>query len=368
MLGLPSHAQRGADTLSFVTPYWCGREFMRIHLSSIRSFYPTAPILVSKRGGEYEEMETHRAEFAVQYWLEDYDYADALLRLLERCETEYVCIIEHDTVLLSTLDNMLAGLATGRWDLVGMEERVRDSPATSRAAPSINGWWRFAPGQAAGPLLIFNWREFKRRWGLAGVRGRRGYGAWEYEYDHGISQKLTRHKYVLPFYTDKYGIGTLLKDGDTPVLWHQWYGAYRTRLAGPTTDRDVFGGDELVALEALVRRGEATFLAGYPTLDFSVLVPAWGPEWDIGAEQEAAELARPGVLTRAWARLRWWRSLGLRGLAARAWLKVDRWRRMCRRSADDGRVLSRIRGLGFRQGQSETQSRCWRRPSSIDPR
>jgi hypothetical protein len=318
-------------TLSFVTPYWSGAEMMRVHLSSIRTFHSIAPILVSKRGGGRDEMESYRAEFGVQYWLEDYDYPDALLRLLERCDTEYVCIIEHDTALLSSLDSLLAGLRDGRWDLVGMEERVRDSPEIASAAPSINGWWRFAPGQAAGPLLMFNWHEFRRRWGLAGVRGHRSYGAWEYEYDHGIGQKLTRHKYLMPFYTARYGIGNVLKDGDTAVLWHQWYGSYRTRLDGPTTDRSVFAPGELIALEALAKKGEAAFLADYPKLHLSTLTPAWGPEWNVVAEQEAAEMACPGLLTRGWERLRWWRSLGPRGLVARAWLKADRWRRLSRR-------------------------------------
>ena len=309
-------------TLSFVTPYWSGAEMMRVHLASIRIFYPDLPILVSKRGGGRPEMEAHRAEFGIQYWLEECGYVDALLRLLARCETEYVCVIEHDTALLSTLDGLLAGLRDDRWDLVGMEERVRDSPATAASLPSTHGWWRFAPGQVAGPLLMFNWREFKRRWGMSGIRGRRSYGAWEYEYDHGIGQRLTRHKYLLPFHTMKYGAGTLLKDGDTAVLWHQWYGSYRTRFSnthavpGPRAD-DAF---------AHVGRGEDAFLADYPNLDLSNLRPAWGPGWDIGAEQEAAELAYPGVVARSAARLRRWRQDGWHELAARVRAKVDRWR------------------------------------------
>ena len=107
-------------TLSFVTPYWSGAEMMRVHLASIRTFYPDSPILVSKRGDGQAEMEVHRAEFGIQYWLEECGYVDALLRLLARCETEYVCVIEHDTALLSNLDGLLAGLRDDQWDLVGM--------------------------------------------------------------------------------------------------------------------------------------------------------------------------------------------------------------------------------------------------------
>ena len=52
-------------TLSFVTPYWSGAEMMRVHLASIRTFYPDSPILVSKRGDGQAEMEVHRAESSV---------------------------------------------------------------------------------------------------------------------------------------------------------------------------------------------------------------------------------------------------------------------------------------------------------------
>ncbi|MGH9255028.1 MAG: hypothetical protein ACRD3C_10710 [Vicinamibacterales bacterium] len=314
-------AHQGHDSLSFLTPYWSGCDMMRVHLRSVRTFYPTSPILVSKRGGGRGEMEAHRAEFGIQYWLEEYDYVDALLRLLARCETQYACIVEHDTALLSSLDGLLAGLQQGRWDLVGMEERVRDSPYTADAMPSTHGWWRFAPGQVAGPLLMFNWSEFKRRWGLSGVRGRRSYGAWEHEYDYGIGQKLTRHKYLLPFHTTKYGIGTILKDDDTPVLWHQWYGSYRTRFSG----REPSAGSVVNDCVAYARHGETAFLADYPNLDLSVLHPAWGPGWDIRAEQDEAEKAYPGIIARAGARIRQWRYSGWRGLAARIRARVDRW-------------------------------------------
>jgi hypothetical protein len=311
--------------LSFLTPYWSGGEMMRIHLRSIREFYPSSPILVSKRGGEPEEMQAYEAEFGIRYWLEECDYTDAMLRLLERCDTEYACIIEHDTVLLSSLDGLLGGIREDRWDVVGMEERVRDSPVTAKALPSTHGWWRFAPGQLSGPLQLFNWRRFERRWGLSGVRGHRSYGAWEYEYDHGIGQKLTRHKYLLPFHTVRYGMGNLLKDGDTPVLWHQWYGSYRTRLNGGEPALAHVDVHELIAH---AREGEAAFLADHPHLDLSTLTPAWGPEFDIHAEQLAAERAYPGAFARSAARLGKWLRYDPAGAARRVAARLDRWRRL----------------------------------------
>lgn len=311
--------------ISFLTPYWSGAEMMQVHLASIRRFHPTAPIFVSKKDGGHDEMEAYRAAFGIECWFEECDYVDATLRLLARCPTEYVCLIEHDVVLLSSLDGLLNGLVEGRWDLVGMEERVRDFPDREWEGLGLpgNGWLRFAPGHIAGPLLLFNWREFKRRWGLTGVRGKRRYGVWEYEYDHGISQKLRRHKYLHPYHTHKYGIGNVLKDDETPIAWHQWYGAYRTRFHDS-------GADEAVSRMrmAYAKQTEAAFLADYPTLDLSALTPAWGPGWDIAVEQLAAERARPGVLARGIARVKRWRSYGLDGLAARAVLKLDRWRRL----------------------------------------
>lgn len=315
-------------SLSFLTPYWSGREMMRIHLSSIRQFYPNAPVLVSKRGGERDEMEAHRAEFGIQYWLEECAYIDALLRLLERCQTDHVCIIEHDTALLSSLDGLLAGIRERRWDLVGMEERVRDTPEIASAMPSRHGWWRFAPGQvSSGPLLMFNWREFQRRWGLAGVRGRRGYGAWEYEYDHGIGQKLTRHKYLLPFHTSKYGMGNVLKDGDTAVLWHQWYGSYRTRLNGAAAADP---HPDLNVVTAHARKSEAAFFADYPKLDLSTLRPAWGPDVDVRAEQLAAEKAYPGAIVRGAVRFRRWLRYEPGEAATRVMARLERWHRLFR--------------------------------------
>jgi hypothetical protein len=113
-----------------------------------------------------------------------------------------------------------------------------------------------------------------------------------------------------------------LKDGDAAVLWHQWYGSYRTRFSNAHAVPEPRADDAV----AYVRRGEEAFLADYPNLDLSDLRPAWGPSWDIRAEQEAAELAYPGVVARSAARLRRWRQDGWYELAARVRAKVDRWR------------------------------------------
>jgi hypothetical protein len=181
--------------LTFVTPYWGGREMMRIHLASLRRFHPGSRILISKKGGGREEMEQHRAEFGIEYWMEDFHYADALLRLLDRCRSRYVCITDHDTVLLSSLDPYVALIASDACDLVGIEERIRECPGVDwrRLAPAYNGWMRFEPGYVDATLLLFDLSRFKQRWGLRGVRGRRHKIGYNIEYHYGICERLPRH-------------------------------------------------------------------------------------------------------------------------------------------------------------------------------
>jgi hypothetical protein len=298
---------------------------MRIHLRSIRQFHPTAPILISKKGGQREEMEEYRAEFGVRYWLEELSWDDASLRLMERCETEYACLMDADTILLSSVDPLLQGLVEDRYDLVGIEERIREAPTVDWRTVSIwNGWFRFAPGMTDATFLLFNLRRFLKKWGLRGVRGKRPYGAWGYEYHYGICSRLPRHKYLLPYHCEKYGIGNLLKDGDTPILWHQWWGSHSTRV--PSDEVNPY----FLSLAEAVRAGESTFLADYPKLDWSCLTPAWGPEFDITAEQRRAEEANSGtrgLSNRVLEIFRRLRFFGVRGLFARGVSRLDRWRR-----------------------------------------
>jgi hypothetical protein len=319
-----------SQPVTFLTPYWSGAEMMRIHLASIRRFHPDAPILVSKRGGDGEEMQAHAREFGIRYWLEECEYPDAYLRLLQRCETEYVCILDHDAILLSGLDPYLAGLAEGRYDVVGIEERIRVPDAIwKRLWPDDNGWLRFAPGCMAANFILFNWREFKSRWGLRGIWGRRPAGTEDYEFDYGIGQKLVRHHYLMPFHARKYGMGNLLRDGDSNVVWHQWYGSFRTRLVGREPEPS---GPQDGVVYPVVAEGERAFLADYPDPDFSGLEPAWGPERDVAAEQLAIVRASPGGLAASLAatfrRVRGWARQDPRALLVRALAKLDRWWRL----------------------------------------
>lgn len=319
--------------ISFVTPYWSGQEMMRIHLESIRRFHPQAPILVSRRGGGAEEMETYRREFGVTYWLEEREFPDAYMRLLQRCETEYVCILDHDTVLLTSLDPYLKGLADGRYDMVGVEERIRMPDTIWKTHwPQWGGWLRFAPGCTAANFMLFNLRAFKSRWGLRGVFGKRPAGTLHYEFDYGIGQKLTRQHLLRPFHARKYGMGNLLADEGVPVAWHQWYGSYRTRLdPDPAAAPDPTQPADSVVYP-VAQAGELAFIADYPKLDFSDLTPAWGPDIDIEVEQLAIERARPPRWRRSVTdfqqRLQRWKSYGVRGFLFRACSRLDLWWRL----------------------------------------
>lgn len=306
---------------------------MRIHLASIRRFHPDAPILVSKRGGGLEEMQAHEREFGVRYWLEECEFPDAYVRLLQRCDTEYVCILDHDAVLLSGLDPYLHGLAQGRYDLAGVEERIRLPEAIlQNQLAGANGWLRFAPGCTAANFIVFNLRAFKARWGLRGIWGTRPAGTLHYEFDYGIGQKLKHHHLLLPYHAPKYGMGNLIKDGDVEVVWHQWYGSYRTRLlesgAGP---QDAAAFDER-QVYLVAEDGERAFIADYPEPDFSGATPAWGPGRDIAAEQRAIEAARPSRMRESLLdlgkRLARWRSYGVHGFATRVLARLDLWWRL----------------------------------------
>lgn len=299
---------------SFLTPYWSGREMMTIHLRSLRKFHPDVPILISKKGDAPDEMEEHRRTFNVDYWIEDCGYVDALLRLLKRVQTDIVCIMDHDTVLFSSLTDYVSGITSGTWDLVGIEERIREAPGIDweKTAPQYRGWMRFAPGYTDATMLLFNWGEFRRKWGLRGVRGDHPPGTLEHEYHYGICEKLPRHKYLKPFHTAKYGMGNLIMDGERPILWHQWYGSWNSRLTIPTPEETVFGVNETVNR---AQAGEAAFMADYPNLDFSNLTPAWGPDADLQAERRAADAAYPNPRSLMYQRLERWRSYGARGFA-----------------------------------------------------
>lgn len=294
--------------ISFLTPYWSGAAMMRIHLASIRRFHPDAPILVSKRDQDDGEMESYRREFGVQYWIEDCGYTNAYLRLLQRCRTRFACVLDHDTVLLSSIDTLVNRIADGRAGLVGIEERIRlPQRIAPEAWPGSDGWLRYAPGCTASNFLIFDWQAFAARWGLRGIFGTPRPGARHFDFDYGIGQRLSPHHYLEPFHAARYGVGNLLKDGEAPVLWHQWYGSYRTRLGDVPAQ---------TALHSIAEAGEQAFLADYPNLDFSGLSPAWGPDCD----GSAAAVGAPGLVSRARQEI----GYSLRALAARVVVGLER--------------------------------------------
>ncbi|MBY0497758.1 MAG: hypothetical protein K2Y23_26415 [Cyanobacteria bacterium] len=280
---------------------------MRAHLASIRRFHPQAPILVSKRGHDAGEMSGYRRDFAVRAWVEDCSYTDAYLRLLQRCESRFVCIADHDVVLLASIDGLISRLADDAFDLAGVEEQVRlPRAAAAAAAPGANGWLRYAPGCTASNFLIFDWQMFAARHGLRGIFGRPSRGAYHFDFDYGIGQRLARHHYLRPYHAPRYGLGNVLTGGETPIAWHQWYGAYRTRLASATS--------RLVREHA--ESGERAFLADYPNLDLSRLTPAWGP-----GEAAPASVAHPDTLL---ARVRREAGFSARTALARAVVALER--------------------------------------------
>jgi hypothetical protein len=297
-----------APDVAFLTPYWSGAEMMRIHLASLRRFHPSAPILVSARGVAAAELQQYQREFNIRYWMEDCGYTDAYLRLLQRCPARMACVLDHDTVLLSPIDSLVARVAAGESDLVGIEERIRLPTRIANSAwPGAEGWLRFAPGSTASNFLIFDWRAFASRWGLRGIFGRPDPRARHFDFDYGIGQRLPQHHYLRPYHAARYGLANLLKDGQVPVVWHQWYGSYRTRLIAPSVDQE---------LVAIAQQGEAAFLADYPNLVLDDLTAAWGPDCDT--------VPSPSRSISALARIRQEIGYSLRAMAARLVVGLER--------------------------------------------
>lgn len=250
-------------SISFLTPYWNGDDMMRIHLTSIRKFFPDAPILISKlntgldENEETAKLELLKQEFGIQYWIDNAYYVEAMKHLYEKVETDLVCILDHDVVLLDDIHYLVNGIGK-EWDLVGIEEKIHH--------PWADTWMRFAPGNMDMTFMIFDLKDFVAKYGYEGIAftgDRTGHKSQEYHY--GLCERLPRHKYLLPYHTEKYGLGNLLKDGDKNVVWHQWYGSYQKRnVDNPRLDRvAMFGGKEYL------QKAERAFLSDYPNLDFN---------------------------------------------------------------------------------------------------
>jgi hypothetical protein len=312
--------------VTFVTPYWSAPEMMRLHLASIREFHRSSPILVSSRGPDRSEMERYREAFGIRYWLEDCNYVDALLRLLQRCETEYVCVSDHDVVLLASLEPLLRGLVEDRWNLVGIEERISVPPELGNGRE----WLRYAPGYMDATLLIFNLRDFIARWGWRGIKGRGASGSRQWEYHYGICEKLTKHKYLRPFHARPYGLGNLVRDGESNILWHQWYGSHAARVAADGSR--VSGLPDVIDT---VRESEAAFRRDYPNLNLSTVTPAWAPDREIEAEAAVGFPSRLPPRQLLTASIEGWRRLGVLGLLRRMAIRLDRWWRVYAWSGPD---------------------------------
>ena len=246
--------------ISFLTPFLNGNDMMRIHLSSIRKYFPDSPILIMSMHND--GMDDFKKEFNIEYWVDPGKwYVDAMKDLYEKCKTDLICISDHDIVLLDDIHYLIDGVGK-EWDLVGIEERIHH--------PWADTWMRYAPGYMDMTFMIFNLKEFKDKFGIDKIKfDGDDDGHTTHEYHYGICQRLSRHKYLLPYHTEKYGMGNLIKDGDKNILWHQWYGSYRVRPITAESDRVYhFGG------KGYLEKAEAEFLKDYPNLELN-LRPAY---------------------------------------------------------------------------------------------
>lgn len=247
---------------SVLTPYLSGSYMLQLHLDSFRKFHPNAEILISAFNDEAQDL----AEvYGAKYVAEPLRYFDAVKAMISRATNDIVVICDHDTVLLNSLDKYVDMLASDKVDLVSIEENIKH--------PWADTWMRYAPGFTDMTFFMYDKRKIPSKWPEFDHREcHRLYPSHTtHEGHYGLCRALQRHFYLRPWHTDKYGMGNLLKDGETDVLWHQWYGSYRVRPITEKGDRVYkYGGKEYL------KKAEEAFLADYPDkLEFNNIRPAY---------------------------------------------------------------------------------------------
>ncbi len=253
---------KSAKPLSFLTAYLSGLTLLELHLAAIRKYHPDAEIIISAVDDSARKLvEKYRG----RYFIDNLEQLPAVAALLSRASHDVIVINDHDTVLFNNVNFLADKLA--KFDVVGIEERLKH--------PTKDRWFRYAPGytglsffmfsRAKARIRIPNWPKF-----------------FDLEFDNPHNQNnephyyicelLTKHYYLRPYSTEKYGLGNLLKDGDKNILWHQWFGSWEKRGAF-ISERD--REDNPYRNMAELRAAEARFIQDYPQLDFRRAKPAF---------------------------------------------------------------------------------------------
>ncbi|KKQ94558.1 hypothetical protein A2865_04690 [Candidatus Woesebacteria bacterium RIFCSPHIGHO2_01_FULL_39_17] len=247
--------------ISFVTPYLSGTKWLELHLASIRKFHLHADIVISAPD---ESARKIVERFGGRYFDNNRDYFQAIAFLFETAKHDTIVLSDCDTVLFAKIDYLAAKLKD--FDLVGIEERIRHA--------TKDRWFRFAPGYTDLTFIIFS-----------RAKARANNPSWPHfppftptpknqnnEDHYTFCELMSKHYYLRPYTTTKYGLGNLIRDGDKNILWHQWFGSWEKRASfiseREREDNPYKNMAELIA-------AESRFLADYPQLDFSQVKKAF---------------------------------------------------------------------------------------------
>ena len=247
--------------ISFVSPYLSGTQWLELHLSSIRKFHPQAEIIISAPDNSVRKTVER---FDGRYFDNNKEYFQSIAFLFETATYDTIILSDCDTLLFTNVDFLAEKLK--EFDLVGIEEHVRHAIK--------DRWYRYAPGYTDLTFIIFSRSKAKAKnpyW--PGFPPFTPKPKKQNNEDHyAFCELLSRHYYLRPYTTQKYGLGNLIRDGKKNILWHQWFGSWEKRgsfiSAKEREDNPYPNMKEL-------KKAEARFFIDYPNLDFSNLNTAF---------------------------------------------------------------------------------------------
>lgn len=198
---------------TFLITYYAHPELLAICLDSIKKFHPDDKIIVSQQVEPLFDPTV--LDMGYRYELHDMkstQWAAVATNLMMICQTKYAVFMEHDVLLLKSLNPLIEEVKTGKHDLIGPEEvcAIRNSP-----------------GMIAQNFFIINVDKMKEE-GLSKIWVRNAdelkKTCKNIESGYGITQTLSNHKFM-KMKESGYGHGTFYDD----YTHHLWYGSYKKR-------------------------------------------------------------------------------------------------------------------------------------------
>lgn len=248
--------------ISFVTPYLSGTTWLEFHLASIRKYHPDAEIIISAPDNSAKNIVE---KYKGRYFDNNREYFQAIAFLFEAAANDIILLSDCDTVLFSNVDYLAAKLT--EFDLVGIEERIKHAIK--------DRWFRYAPSYTDLTFVIFSKANARARiptWPKFPEYDFNNRNLLNQEDHYRFCELMSKHYYLRPYTTTKYGVGNLIKDGERNILWHQWFGSWEKR---PNFISEREREDSPYRNMAELIAAEQRFLNDYPQLDFSSVKQAF---------------------------------------------------------------------------------------------